>query len=333
MFVAPNYKSKAVYIDTPSTLDFFIGSGKEALAKFSQQRKTPKDKTPIAIATTITDFDPATDQTIARAEINQRNPKRDFIEIDWDVDDKDKLDKVQEKLVEFAEEHDTIIFYYPSFSYPDKQRGRSIFFTTEPIGERSYHQAVKFLLNYIGVDNGDDQSFHIKSTFNLPVVNNRQQKDAMRTITPSGKTLSELNYLSPKLWANTKVPRNVGKVTELHDHDIMESEMRPRTDDYVRKVMPIIAERFQIRKSTNQQFDLERYHSFFQFLHAVARAEVLGGITREGADLIVEAVAENNQRWIKNNQRDYRIEFDRVANDASKLMKARPLHYYIGEHW
>lgn len=320
-------------METKSTLDFFLQSGKQALDKFSRQEKTTKDKTPIAVATTIDDFSMVTDLNISRSEINQRNPKRDFIEIDWDIDDKAKLEKVIKKTEEFVEEYNTIVFYYPSFSYPEKERGRTIFFTNEPIGERNYYQAVKFLLNYIGVDNQDDQSLHIKSTFNLPVINCREQKDAMRTITPKGKSLNDISFLSPTIWSNVKVPRNVARPTVVRDYEITRGEQRPRVDEYVEGVAPLIAERFITRKEHNQQFDLERYYSFFQFLHSLARAEVVGSISRKAVEIILVAVAEGNPNWERQNIIDYKREFDRVANDSSKLLKARPLYYYIGEYW
>src|SRR5699024_11841945 len=68
--------------------------------------------------------------------------------------------------------------------------------------------------------------------------------------------------------------------------------------------------------------NLDKWSNFFQFLHAVARAEVLGSITHDDALYILEQVAGGNPEWLYRNKSDYLRELPRVRDRKSTRLNS-----------
>lgn len=363
MFVGSSYKDRYVhYQDVESPLKFFVQAGRLAVNDFKKREKDgyvhpdgqygrklykgykeehkhgllvnrkEKSDVPIITATAIENFNPTTDSPIRRAELNKRHPKRNFIEIDWDIDDEVKLKEMKEQLKEFASKHKTVVFYYPSASFPKKQRGRSILFIDGLVGEHEYRKAVKWALGEIGVDNKDGNSFDLKHNFNLPCFNHKAQLDELTLIQPKEVASANISPLSPTLWKDTKVKKKRSSNNgELNEYSVTSGERQKRSARHVANMIPILIQRFN--RYDNRTFDLDEYNQFFQFLHSVARTEVLGAIDRDGAEAILRGIAQGNRYYERQNIKDYQAEFSRVSADVNKLLKARPMSFYAGQQW
>src|SRR5699024_9613074 len=172
MYITKNrYIKYASYIDIPP-LKFFYQTIQKALVQYKNGKKIDKKDTPVVYGSTVVDFNPRQDAEIARIEMNQRGVLRDFIGIDWDfeVGDEAKLDHVLQGLKSFHEHFQTSVIIYPTFSYPDKPRIRTVMFTENMMDASEYAQAVSFIIDTLKENPRDDDNYSIIKNFNLPVI-------------------------------------------------------------------------------------------------------------------------------------------------------------------
>ena len=352
------YEKKAIFIDQ-NTLHFFIQACAQAIhTGMIMKRQTLKDRTGVAFATSVVDFDDEEDADgILRKEMNRRGIVRDFVGIDWDfeVGEEDLLRKVLVRSAEFAKEYGTIVLFYPTYSYPDKPRARTVLFTKELLEQEEYTKAVQFYTDFVGVSTGDEgANYSIKSNFNLPVINKKCQATATRLLLPSGQTmmiaslmkknddgewhtsldsLPEYRLLENKLWEGVAVRRAsyVGTSGSMPEHEVDDDERTPRTDRTIDRAITVLVDRITGKRSP--KIVVDEYFKFFQLLHAIARAEVIGSITREQAIRILIGIAMGESKWEQKNVRDYETEYQRVADSEEKLSRARPMYYYVGDAW
>lgn len=352
------YEKKTTFIDQ-NTLHFFIQACAQAIhTGMIMKRTTLKDRVGVAFATSVVDFDEDEDKDgILRKDMNRRGIVRDFIGIDWDFESGEEqlLKQVLIRSAEFAKEHDTIVLFYPTYSYPEKPRARTVLFTEDLLEQEEYTKAVQSYTDFVGVSTGDDGgNYSIKSNFNLPVINKKCQATATRLLLPSGQTmmiasmmkknddgdwhtsldsLPEYSLLESKIWESVSVRRvsYVGTSGSMPEHEVDDDERTPRTDRTIDRSISVLVDRISGKRSP--KIVVDEYYKFFQLLHAIARAEVIGSITREQAIRILIGIAMGESEWEQKNVRDYEVEFQRVADSEEKLSRARPMYYYVGDSW
>src|SRR5699024_8999628 len=284
--------------------------------------------TPVVYGSTVVDFNPRQDAEIARIEMNQRGVLRDFIGIDWDfeVGDEAKLDHVLQGLKSFHEHFQTSVIIYPTFSYPDKPRIRTVMFTENMMDASEYAQAVSFIIDTLKENPRDDDNYSIIKNFNLPVINNAEQAELVQTSLIS-KQDKPLNH---QLWAKTKPHQKQYAQGNKHvkTHHIHHSEREMKQREHIDNGLQNLSQ--SIKSGHVKAHNLDKWSNFFQFLHAVARAEVLGSITHDDALYILEQVAGGNPEWLYRNKSDYLRELPRVRDNEDKLKRAKRLDFYFG---
>ena len=331
MYFAKNYHEKYAHYQEISTLKFFHDITKKAIRRYKNGKKLPKNKMPVVFGTTINDFDKNKDNIIARIETNQRGVLRDFIGIDWDFDEgeEDKLENVLESLSRFTEQYETPILIYPTASFPKKPRIRTVMFTKELMDNVEYSKAVTFVEKYIGENHNDESNYNLKHNFNLPAINNKEQMKMLYFVMKDAH-----KPLDNQLWDSVEPNVKTYNSNNKHVKEVLvtREERMPHTDKDVELGLATLKEH-RSEATKGSQFDFNRYYSFFQFLHAVARAEVIGSITNQQAHMILKRVADGNRDWEQRNREDYTHEFPRVEEDETKLKRARLLSYYFGFDW
>lgn len=330
MFIALNrYETEALYKgDDGSTLDFFLNACRGAYKLFKRGKKIDKKDAVVVFGTSIQDFDEETDRKVRRIEMNQRGVLRDFIGIDWDFDkgDEKRLEALLFALNTFHNTYKTPIIVYPTHSYPEKPRVRTVMFTKAMMNKSEYAKAVTFVVDTLGVDPNDDGNFNITHNFNLPVINSQAQKQGMKFFNERGSEL-----LDNMLWANVVPKIKVGaqRPVKRTPVDAIESTVHTRKEvDHGLQQLSM-----DMKKGEIKSFDFNQWMNFFQFLHSVARAESIGSISRDDATYILTRVAGGNPEWERKNLEDYEREFPRVHGNQVKLESARPLAYYFGLDW
>lgn len=324
------YVKYASYIDE-SALRFFVKLIKKAEKNFQDGKKITKKETPVVYGTTIVDFNKEEDLSIARIEMNERGVLRDFIGIDWDfnVGDEEDMQIVVDKSKEIFEKFETPVIIYPTYSYPNKPRLRTVMFTKALMDAEDYNKAVSFIIDYMGVDSGDKDNYSVIKNFNLPVINNQQQKDFVKVyVNQNSKPLDN------ELWKNTKMHVSSIRIGNRHVKtyeidDSLEGDLRSKE-----KIDEGLAHLSRgAINNDKKMFNFNEWFNFFQFLHSVARAEVLGSITHEDAIYILKTVAGGNHKWESRNIEDYLRELPRVKSNETKLKRAKPLSTYFGIEW
>lgn len=327
MYVTKNlYEKFAQYVDMES-MKFFIQTSKRAFDVYKTGKKFKKNETPVVYGSSVKDFNSDYDKVIARVEMNQRGVLRDFIGIDWDFDkgDEDKLEKLLTNLEQFHEKYQTPIIIYPTFSYPEKPRVRTVMFAEEEMDKMSYAQAVTFVVKALDVDPEDESNYNIAHNFNLPVINTPEQKKMMTF----HKTY--VDKLPNALWSKVKSNVPVRKSVAVKRTPVSRIESQSRDRESIEKGLQNLSN--NMKAKNNNRLDFDVWTNFFQFLHSVARAETIGSITRSDALYILEEVAGGNIDYQRRNKEDYLREFPRVRDNEDKLEAARGIAYYFGHEW
>lgn len=327
-FTKNMYQKYASYQDI-SSLKFFHKMCQMAQTRYESGKKLKKTEAPVVYGTTVQDFNEDEDSVIARIEMNQRGVLRDFIGIDWDFEenDKDKLEKLLNELYVFAHKHQTPVYIYPTHSYPTKPRVRTVMFSKELMDGMEYAKAVTFVEEQLGVNPNDEGNYNISHNFNLPVFNSREQLDAFKCYLPHNS-----KPLDNTLWEETK-PKKKGYKQNYYvpEVPVTESEKENHTREDIDEGLKVLSD--NIKAKRNKKLDFSIWSNFFQFLHALARAEVTGAITHDDARYILQVIAGHHSDWERRNYEDYMRELPRVKSNKDKLLRARRLTYYFGINW
>lgn len=332
------YKKRANYASM-DTLVFFAKANALANQAFKEGKRVEKKEQIVVYGSSVKGFDPKTDGSVLRVELNSRGPLRDFIGIDWDFDKREDYKALKERICALSKEYQTPILFYPTTSYPTKPHCRTIFFLEEAIDAMGYAKAETWVEQKLGLDPEDEGNSNIKHPINAPshcskeayeesgwYVNGKFVSDKEHPKEICEKML-QMKRLPSSLWEKTK-PKNkrisVGK--ELPTHRVTNSERNALTDEEVQKGWAHLKE--EMKKDT--RCDFTNYNNFFQFLHALARAEVVGRMTHQQAVNTLIFIAQGNRQYEQNNIKDYEVEFARVRDSQEKLEKALPITNYFG---
>lgn len=298
-----------------------------AYQRYQKGRKLNKSEAPVIYGSSVKDFNPNEDGVIARIEMNDRGVLRDFIGIDWDFNkgDEEKLEKLLRNINQFALDYKTTVYVYPTHSYPEKPRVRTVMFTQNEMDGVEYAKAVTFVEEKLDVSHKDDGNYNIKHNFNLPVINNKEQLEGMQFYQQD-----DFERLDNTLWSNVK-PKKRGYAQNMNVKTIPISDMEQlsQSKESLKRGLNYLSKR--MKEGSNKNLDFDNWSNFFQFLHALARAETLGSITHAQALFILKTVAGGNSKWEYKNIEDYNRELPRVKNNEEKLKRARLLSYYFGD--
>lgn len=320
------YQTYAKYHDMDSQT-FIYKMCHMAYQRYQKGRKLKKNEAPVIYGSSVKNFNPDEDNVIARVEMNDRGVLRDFIGIDWDFneDDEEKLQQLFKQLEAFAKKYETFVYVYATHSYPKKPRVRTVMFTQNEMNGMEYAKAVTFVEDELGLAHNDEGNYNIKHNFNLPVINNQAQLDCMTFFTKDN-----FDKLDNTLWQSVKPKKHAyAQNKKVRTIPISPMEGQSHTDENIQKGLKHLSARMKAGK--NKQLDFDNWSNFFQFLHALARAEVLGSITHSQALYILKTVAGGNSKWEYKNIEDYNRELPRVKSNEEKLKRARLLSYYFGE--
>jgi len=329
MYFTKDMFQKYAHYQEMDSREFIHKMCAKAVNRYQKGVKLKKSEAPVIYGTTVKDFNPDEDNIIARVEMNDRGVLRDFIGIDWDFDegDEDKLQNVLDNLLIFSKEHQTHVYIYPTDSYPRKPRVRTIIFTKNLMNGVEYAKAVTYIEKIVKESHNDEGNYNINHNFNLPVINNQAQYDKLTVYIADG-----FGPLDNQLWQDIK-PNKKGYAQNMNVKEIPVSfdEKMPHTQKDVDDGLSQLSE--SMKKGTNKKLDFDIWSNFFQFLHAIARAEVVGSITHDQALYILKTVAGGNTKWEFKNIEDYKRELPRVKSNEVKLKRARLLSYYFGMRW
>lgn len=329
MYFSRNMFERYVSYQEMNSQVFFHEMCKKAIKRYQRGVKLPSNKTPVVYGSSVKDFDKEKDGVMARLEMNERGVLRDFIAIDWDFKegDEDKLNTLIESYQAFAQEYETYIYIYATKSYPTAPRVRTVVFTDREMDATEYAKAVTFMTDKANVDHEDEFNYFINHNFNLPVINNKAQYERLTLFAKKG-----YKPLDNDLWKDVEPKKKVNAYNKyVKKTRVMPDETIPHSRQEVDKGLAHLKTNMQ--KGTNKKLDFKVWLNFFQFLHAVARAETIGSITHDQALYILKMVAGGNQKWKYRNIEDYRREFPRVRDNKEKLERARLLSYYFGQDW
>lgn len=331
MYFSKGVYSKKAYFNDADSFDFLEQSCRLSLKAFNNGVVFDKKKNaPVLYATTVKDFNSSNDNVIFRKEMNKRGILRDFVGIDWDFN-KGEIRKLKEAIIgikKFSKKYNTSFIIYPTNSYPNKPRMRSVFFVDKLLNADEYTKAVIFILKEIGVDPKDNNNYDIKHPFNMPSISNEKQIKMIKVV---GK--ERLNY---EVFKDTKVPKKMKKKsTKIKTYELIgfeyDLEKEKRSDKDVDKAIKYILEQMD---SGHSMFDFDDYATFVvKFMHSLARAEVIGAINREQSERILKAVAQGNSDYERRNVSDYEVEYNRVSSDENQLKMASPFQRYAGMEW
>lgn len=328
MYFSKNLYDKFAHYKEIQSFDFFIAMAKKAYEKYSESKKYKKDEIPVVYGASVKNFIFEEDKVIARVEMNRRGVLRDFIPIDWDFDpgEEDKLNTMLEGIRKFHHTYKTPVLIYPTFSYPEKPRMRTVVFTRDMMDSMEYVKAVTFVVDKIGIDPEDDGNWNITHNFNLPVFNTKTQRDALEFL-----RCEDMHFLQNELFINVTPKVNGYKNRKPKQYNIDKGEIQVRDIKRIDKGLKYLQE--CIVENKQKSYNFSDWNNFFQFLHSVARAESVESITRDDALYILTKVAGGNVEWERKNKNDYLREFPRVHNNQEKLLSARPLSFYFGIQW
>lgn len=324
---------KKAFFSNEDSFSFFKKSC--VLAKKAYNNGVSFSKTkdaPVLYSTTVKNFNSQYDNIIFRKELNKRGALRDFIGIDWDLNEgeNDKLKKAIIGFKKFSEKYNASYIVYPTSSFPKKPRIRSVFFVDKLLNDDDYAKGVTFILKEIGVDPNDDNNYDVKHQFNLPVFNNEYQLKMVKIV--------EKNNLKFELFKDVKVSskNKKSKIKKIKNYPLIgidyELEKQKRTDSDVEKAIDNILS--EMEKGKKSIFDFDDYNNVVvKFMHSLARAEFIGAINREQSEKILIAIAQGNSDYERNNIKDYDIEFNRVSSDETQLKLACPFQRYAGLEW
>lgn len=320
------YQSYAKYHEMDSQ-QFMYKMCYMAYQRYQKGKKLKKSEAPVVYGSSVKDFNIEEDNVIARVEMNDRGVLRDFIGIDWDFNegDEDKLKTLKQNIHTFAQEYQTPVYMYATHSYPEKPRVRTVMFTQNEMNGIEYAKAVTFVEDKLGISHNDEGNYDIKHNFNLPVINNKSQLECMTFYMKD-----DFDKLDNQLWQDVK-PKKRGYAQNMSVKTIPISDMESysHSDESLKKALNYLSK--NMKKGNNKNLDFDNWSNFFQFLHALARGEVLGTISHEQALFILKTVAGGNSKWEYRNIEDYNRELPRVKSNEEKLKRARLLSYYFGD--
>lgn len=323
-------KAKANYNEHP---DYFDELTEEDLANLK------RTSIPVLFASKVAS-QKNDDFKLMRADMNERATRKYLIiDADFDQGEDAVSQQLYDKIIEVAEQYKTPLVIYPTTSYPAKPRFRAVMFSAKSLNEATYHQAMSWWYDQLGVPKLsesevkiaeailtpdeytlykglDASNKNIRSNNNAPYFTNAEQLQAVVDTTKD----SELKPLDNTLWKSQPKPRvkrkvSFGKLDATEAIPITDADLERGCREFAR---------------TEQGQD---FNTFWKFLHTLARAEINKQLTPDQIDKALDWVAYHENpsiaaSWRLGNRQMYKIEYNRVASREDYFKNARPLLNY-----
>lgn len=327
MYVTTNlYESYARFIDVPDH-EFFHHAVQAAIGRLEDGQlddvdvdKIKQELTPVVYCSSVVSKT-KDDNIITRTELNQRSTKKYLIiDADYNIGEEDESNRVRNRLLELSEELKCKLVLYPTVSYPLKPRFRAVLFATRSMNDVSYHQAMTWLYEQLGVSATDNNDFRVTTNHNLPVFTDEKQLEAIYDNTED-ETYGFLDNTLWKLYPKIKSKRSKKK------------QFVPTKSKYD----DVKLSRFQVvqgAKELARNSEMLDYGYFWRVVHSVARAEIMGQITNELAltmmNIFASATTDDATRsdWEYSNRLEYNKTLGSLQGSEERLYKAKPLFSY-----
>lgn len=252
---------------------------------------------------------------------------RDFIAIDLDDDDPDRLaaDKqsIQANLanVQYA--------FYPSIQFPKLARAHLIVSLDGLVNADQYRYLLRKLTKELNLTLDDQANFTVAHTINAPVYRNETDQaaavfnfgtdikplalnDALADYAPSVAWQRHLSSAESKSETNPSAPLSVKTA----------GFTQTTGDEFKDLVLSYVTQK-------HFQREVEDYQKFWRFTEGIAAGVLRQDITRQQADFIMEKVANGNTTWESSNQKEFETEFNKLSNNPDKLKLVKPISQFL----
>lgn len=323
LYISKNLYDKYVtYVDVPDDVFFhnIINYAKEVFESGKLENvdiEEIKSKyTPVIYVSTLSKRT-GDDDLLTRKSMNERARNRYLIiDADYDVGEEDKSQELYDKLIALAKKHNTKLVVYPTISYPTKPRFRAVLFTKKVMNDASYHQAMNWLYDQLGLEATDKGDFDIRSNNNAPIfVNEAQIK---------------------RIYDNTQE-----EGLEPLDNHLFKPYPKPKSRKAFKKDFVALTKydegkvsRFQLMMGIQKLVknpDMQDYNTFWPVVYSLAKAELLEQISEKDAFDALEELAKaapdqyTRTRWSIGNRQKYISARASLMADEQQLLKTRSL--------
>lgn len=323
LYISKNLYDKYVtYVDVPDDVFFhnIINYAKEVFHSGKLENvdiEEIKSKyTPVIYVSTLSKRT-GDDDILTRKSMNERARNRYLIiDADYDVGEEDKSQELYDKLIALAKKHNTKLVIYPTISYPAKPRFRAVLFTKKVMNDASYHQAMNWLYDQLGLEATDKGDFDIRSNNNAPIfVNEAQIK---------------------RIYDNTQE-----EGLEPLDNHLFKPYPKPKSRKAFKKDFVALTKydegklsRFQLMMGIQKLVknpDMQDYNTFWPVVYSLAKAELLEQISEKDAFDALEELAKaapdqyTRTRWSIGNRQKYISARASLMADEQQLLKTRSL--------
>lgn len=318
MFISPDvYARTVIYIDLDDKV-FFEQSVNIAKTYMAQTQEIDKLSSPVCYLSKLSaQKDSENIAADRKLMYDKKRARRRFIMIDADFDEDDtaRSEKLRQKLINFADTHETPLLIYPTKSYPEKPRFRAVLFAKTLMNSKRYEQAVRWLYQQLDEELLDNSDVRITANRNLPVFNSEEQIAAIY----STLDREELKPLNNNLWKD--VP-----VFEKHAQDSAPDE---DYENITFDTLTLMKAADELGKAKIAQ----SYETFWKIAQSVALAVIDGLITEKVALQIMERLAtasgsEKAQEWSVGNVKLYHKYYSSLAESVEERVRARHLASY-----
>ena len=314
------YDTFARYVDLDDR-SFFSQALKIAkdnyLKLLEEDRSKIKQRTPVCFVSTLSGKKDS-ENFASRKLLNTDRARRKFLMIDADFSEgeEERSERLQEKLKDLANQHQTPLMIYPTVSYPDKPRFRAVLLVKRGLTPQKYWSAMTWLYRELETSVLDKSDLRISANRNLPVFCNDEQ---IEKIYSTFEDLS-LKELDNSLWKDIEAP----KKTQLTKEQLEDLSSVTYDED---KLIDGV-------KAISKKDIVKSYETFWQITASLAAGVVLEQLDEdlvfEMLDMFAEVGENPSQiaKWRSGNRDLYHQFKSQYTEIPENISKARPLHTY-----
>lgn len=314
------YDTFARYVDLDDR-SFFSQALKIAkdnyLKLLEEDRSKIKQRTPVCFVSTLSGKKDS-ENFASRKLLNTDRARRKFLMIDADFSEgeEERSERLQEKLKDLANQHQTPLMIYPTVSYPEKPRFRAVLLVKRGLTPQKYWSAMTWLYRELETSVLDKSDLRISANRNLPVFCNDEQ---IEKIYSTFEDLS-LKELDNSLWKDIEAP----KKTQLTKEQLEDLSSVTYDED---KLIDSV-------KAISKKDIVKSYETFWQITASLAAGVVLEQLDEdlvfEMLDMFAEVGENPSQiaKWRSGNRDLYHQFKSQYTEIPENISKARPLHTY-----
>ena len=314
------YDTFARYVDLDDR-SFFLQALKIAkdnyLKLLEEDRSKIKQHTPVCFVSTLSGKKES-ENFASRKLLNTDRARRKFLMIDADFaeGEEERSEKLQEKLKDLANQHQTPLMIYPTVSYPEKPRFRAVLLVKRGLTPQKYWSAMTWLYRELETSVLDKSDLRISANRNLPVFCNEEQIEKIYSTFED----SNLKELDNSLWKDIEAP----KKTQLTKEQLEDLSSVTYDED---KLIDGV-------KAISKKDIVKSYETFWQITASLAAGVILEQLDEdlvfEMLDMFAEVGENPSQiaKWQSGNRDLYHQFKSQYTEIPENIAKARPLHTY-----